>query len=664
MNRFLSWLFGCLLACRSLAGPLTIYVAPGGDDHWSGSRPSVNHNRTDGPLATLPGALQRSREARRAAAGVSPQIVLRGGVYVLDRPLVFLPQDSGLAIAARSGETPVISGETQITGWRRSPVNPDLWQAEVPAARDGAWQFHELFVNGRRKQRARLPVSGFFRAAGGPIKDHPAQLLVKPGDIKPGWASQGDVELVLVAAWEQTRNQIRSFSEASNIVTLAGNAFSYATEPDARYYIENAPDSLRPGQWRLDHQSGTVTYWPEAGEDVPSAIITAPRLYELARLEGQEDNPVRGVVFRGLTFAGADWPLKGGSDIDLQAAEEIAAAFEAQSAQSCVVQHCLFTRLGGYAIDFGRGCRGNTVTGCEMFDLGGGGLRLGETDLNSAKAAPNSGNGVTDNHIHHIGLVSPPAVGVFVLLSASNTIAHNEIDHTFYTSISVGWTWGYADNPCRGNLIEFNHLHDIGQGLLSDMGGVYTLGLQPGTVVRNNLIHDVTISGYGGWGLYTDEGSSDIVLESNVVYRCQSAGFHQHYGQNNLVYNNIFALNQDGQLARTRLETHRSFILTNNIIYFDSGHLFAGNWSGNGFEIDHNIYFDTRAGPSHRPLDGSLKFEEWQASGHDVHSLFIDPLFVAPEKGDFRLRHGSPALRFGFHPPDLRKVGVRKKFAR
>jgi hypothetical protein len=182
--------------------------------------------------------------------------------------------------------------------------------------------------------------------------------------------------------------------------------------------------------------------------------------------------------------------------------------------------------------------------------------------------------------------------------------------------------------------------------------------------VRNNLIHDVSVSSYGGWGLYTDEGSSDIVLESNVVYRCQSAGFHQHYGQDNLVYNNIFALNREAQLRRTRVETHCGFTLTNNIIYFDSGRTFDGNWSGEGFQIDHNIYFNTRCDASHPPLDDSLNFKTWQAEGHDVHSRFFDPRFVAPDEGDFRLHWYSRALRFGFHPPDLRGVGVRKKFVR
>jgi hypothetical protein len=297
-----------------------------------------------------------------------------------------------------------------------------------------------------------------------------------------------------------------------------------------------------------------------------------------------------------------------------------------------------------------------------MWDLGGGGVRLGDSDAKAARAARNIANDVTDNHIHHIGLVHAPAVGVLVLLSPNNLIAHNEIDHTFYTTISVGWSWGYADTPCRGNIVEYNHLHDIGQGMLSDMGGVYTLGLQPGTIIRDNLIHDVSVFIYGGWGLYTDEGSSAIVLESNVVYRCQSAGFHQHYGESNLLYNNIFALNRDHQLIRTRVEPHLSFTFTNNIVYFDSGTLLGGNWSGKEFAIDHNIYFDTRSGPAPPPLDDALRWEDWRGQGHDVHSLFADPLFVAPQRGDFRLKRESPALLFGFHPLDGRQAGPRKEY--
>ena len=47
---------------------------------------------------------------------------------------------------------------------------------------------------------------------------------------------------------------------------------------------------------------------------------------------------------------------------------------------------------------------------------------------------------VSDNHIHDIGLVFPPAVGVWVGQSSRNVIAHNHIHDLYYTGISVGWT--------------------------------------------------------------------------------------------------------------------------------------------------------------------------------------------------------------------------------
>jgi len=642
-----------------MAGPLTFYVASNGNDGWSGSLASINRGKTDGPLATLGAALEKSRAAHRQTPGAEIRVVLRGGTYALDRPLILTPDDSGLALAAYPRETPVVTGEARLAGWRRSSVNPNLWEAQAL----GGWRFHELFVNGVRKARARIPATGFFRCVDGPIKDRPDQLLFHAGDVKELWAHEGGVELVLLQAWAQSRNVIAAVDAVSNVVSLAGQAFPNNSEQNARYYIENAPDGLRPGAWRLDEQSGLVTYWPDAGEDVASATITAPRLYDLAHVEGEERRPVHDIVFDGLVFAGTDWRLTGGTDMDMQAAVEIEAALQFRLAKHCVVQRCRFTRLGGYAVDLGHGCQENKVVGCEMWDLGGGGVRLGDTDPNAAGTAPNSVNEISDNHIHHIGLVHAPAVGVLAFLSETNLIGHNEIDHTYYTTISVGWSWGYAATPCRGNIVEYNHLHDIGQGMLSDMGGVYTLGLQPGTIIRDNLIHDVSVFIYGGWGLYTDEGSSGIVLESNIVYRCQSAGFHQHYGETNLLYNNIFALNRDHQLMRTRTEPHLSFTFTNNIVYFSSGDLLGGNWSGDGLSMDHNIYFDTRAGPAPpSSLDGALKIEDWRGRGYDLQSLFTDPLFVAPQDGDFRLKRGSPALSFGFHPLDGRAAGPRKKF--
>ncbi len=218
------------------------------------------------------------------------------------------------------------------------------------------------------------------------------------------------------------------------------------------------------------------------------------------------------------------------------------------------------------------------------------------------------------------------------------------------------------ETPCRENIIEFNHLHDIGQNRLSDMGAVYTLGIQRGTVIRNNLIHDVSAFTYGGWGLYTDEGSSEIILENNLVYRCKSAGFHQHYGRDNIVRNNIFALNRESQLMRTRAEPHISFIFTNNIVYFDSGNLLASNWSNNNYVMNHNLYFDTRLGVAPEKMNfAGMGWEAWRKQGHDQDSKLADPRFMEPANGDFRFKADSPVPAFGFKPLDFSTVGPRPR---
>jgi len=194
--------------------------------------------------------------------------------------------------------------------------------------------------------------------------------------------------------------------------------------------------------------------------------------------------------------------------------------------------------------------------------------------------------------------------------------------------------------------------------MMSDMGGIYTLGVQPGTVLRGNHIHDVAAFAYGGWGIYPDEGSSEMLIEGNVVYRCKSAGFHQHYGRDNTVRNNVFAFNREYQLMRTRAEPHRSFTFERNIVYFDSGRLLGSNWTGEGFALDRNVYWDARGGPL---WFAGRSLAEWQQSGQDQESLVADPLFVDPGSFDFALRPESPALKLGFQPIDLRTVGPRVK---
>jgi hypothetical protein len=519
-------------------------------------------------------------------------------------------------------------------------------------------------VNGQRAQRARTPNEGFFRVTGPSPQGQPVSLKFKAGDIKPAWAAPGDVEVVALLAWADFRLFIRSVNDTENVAVLSGEARPSNKENDARYYIENAPDGLDiPGEWQLDQRTGRLRYWAKPGEDMKKAEVVAPVLLGLVRLQGDfgAKRPVQFVTFRGLTFADTGWDMPPHGYADTQAAVGIRGDFFAEGATECVVEECVFTRLSGYAIELGRGCQRDRIIGNEVYDVGAGGIRLGEGGARTDPFELNHTHIVSDNHLHRLGRVFPPAVGVFVMQSGTNYIGHNHIHDLYYTAISVGWNWGYQETPCRGNIIEYNHLHDIGQAMLSDMGAIYTLGIQQGTIIRYNVIHDVDSFTYGGWGLYPDEGSTGIVWEKNVIYRTKSAGFHQHYGRDNVVRNNIFAFGREHQLMRTREEEHRSFYFTNNVVYFNSGSLLGSNWKNDRYVIEGNVYFDTRPDAAVESLKFSgATLAAWRQRGHDTNSIFADPLFVAPEKGDFSLRPGSPALKAGFQPIDASNVGVRQ----
>jgi hypothetical protein len=532
--------------------------------------------------------------------------------------------------------------------------------------REGKWYFRQLFVNGVRKQRARSPNKGYFQVAGEYLSEDPVRFKFRDGDLKKDWVG-GRVELVAFNAWIDLRQHIRGLDETSHVVTLSSKLAQHIKETNARYYVENAPEALdAPGEWYLDAKSGVLSYLAEPGEDLNHAEVIAPVLAKgLLRSRGDVSakKPVQHVVIRGLTFSHTDWAVSEDGYEDIQAAVMVRGDVWLAFSTDWRIEGCTFAHLGNYALEVGIGCQRFQVVGNEIYDIGAGGIRVGDPYKPANPFEPNFGHVISDNHLHQLGRVFAPGVGIIIFQSGQNRVAHNHIHDLYYTGISVGWNWGYKESPCRENIIEFNHIHDVGQGVLSDLGGIYTLGIQKGTVLRNNLIHDVTHHGYGSWGIYADEGSSGILMENNVVYRCRSGGFGQHYGRENIVRNNIFAFGAESQLIRGREEDRDSFVFTNNIVYFDSGDLLGTKWKNDRYQMDYNIYFDARPEASKRGASfAGVPLKEWRRRGHDVHSLIADPRFVAPKQFDFRLEGDSPALKLGFKPIDLSEVGVRRSF--
>jgi hypothetical protein len=204
------------------------------------------------------------------------------------------------------------------------------------------------------------------------------------------------------------------------------------------------------------------------------------------------------------------------------------AALHTSYALACAFDRIAVFGAGRYAVWFDEGSEDCALTRAHLYDLGSGGVRIG-TGINSGSpsSSPALSISVTDTTIENGGLVVPAGTGVFAQESYNTTIAHNHIHSLYYTGVAVGWTWGYAADAAGATNVGFNLIHDIFMGELSDGGCVYVLGRSPGTVVTNNVCFNVNSYGYGGWGYYLDEGSSNVTVVNNVVYGTKDASFHQ-----------------------------------------------------------------------------------------------------------------------------------------
>lgn len=667
----------------------SFYVSPQGSDTAEGTSPDKAF-RTIAQARDAIGKLKKAGQLDRPVT-----VYLRGGLHLLDKPLNLKPEDSGtvqcpITYTAYANEKPVVSGGRKVTGWKRYKDN--IWMAHLPEVKEGKWNFIQLFVNGQLRRRTRTPEKDFYRVAGFPdggseVNYHKdcQRFEFKPGDIRTDWTNLDDAEVIVYHFWTDSHLPIKSIDTDTNIVTFKHKAGKVFTDDfssnGARYVIENIFEALdQPGEWYLNRKTGVLYYIPMPGENINAIEVIAPFAPAFIRMEGDPVNLryVEHINFTGLSFMYTNWQLPPGNSNDSQGSASVPAAITLTGTRHCSFENCTVRNLGTFAFEIGTGCNENTFSCNDISYIAAGGFRINGGNESSHPLQRTGYNKITDNTLHHYGELYPSAVGILMMHTCANRVAHNDIHHGWYTGISIGWHWGYQRSISRDNIVEYNHIHDIGQGLLSDMGAIYTLGISPGTVIRNNLIHDVNANHYGGWGIYHDEGSSHILVENNIVYNTKFAGFNIHFCKEVTVRNNIFALGRLQQLSRSRTEPHKSIFFENNIVYWKEGKLLDNQWrdkkytfyfhpkneSGtremtSTFDMDWNLYYNPDLTDDKADFNG-LTFEEWKKTGKDKHSLYADPMFIDPDNYDFRLKPQSPAFALGFKQIDTSAVGPRK----
>ena len=647
---------------------LELYVSPKGSDAYPGTRAK--------PLASLEGARNRIRELRLKKAINEPiDVLISDGTYTMTEPLILTADDSGseqspICFRAEKGASPQFVGGIAIENWEE--VSEGLWKARVDeVSRYGLW-FEQLYVDGRPAIRAKSPNQGFYTlkevtehvVAKG--KDRVPRMAVQKFRIFPATAkafaqlSKSDFDDAIVTfyhAWDNTRKRISSYDADSLLFYTAGEGMKSWNPIDkkSRFLLENYKAALDTcGEWYLD-RGGELYYRPLPGEDLARLRVVAPVTRHLVVLQGTPAKRVSYVRFEGLRFEATGYRMPLWGNEAAQAAAPIDAAIMADYASQIAFTDCEISQVATHAFWFRRGCSDCTIARCYLHDLGAGGIKLGDTTMPKTEEELTRRMVVDNNIIRTGGSVFPCGVGVILFHSSDNQITHNEIANFRYSGISLGWVWGYSQSPSKRNIIEYNHIHHLGWGELCDMGGVYCLGASEGTSVSHNVIHHIYSFDYGGWGLYTDEGSTGILMENNLVYLCKNSGFHQHYGKENTIRNNIFANNLKAQLQATRVEPHLSFHFTQNIVWFSAGTLLSSNWHQINLDAQRNAYWDTR---SKEPSFGGQTFAQWQASGKDAQSVVEDPQFADPAAFDFRIGNRALIEKIGFKPFDYTKAGV------
>lgn len=667
--------------------PTDLYVAPNGREKWSGSLPAPNAEGSDGPFDSI----QRAQKALRENKTPGPVTVwLRGGRYAVVEPLEFTHEDSTpVTFAAYGDEEVVIDGGRRIAGWRQARVaGISMWKAAVPDVAAGKWYFRQLFVNGQRRSRPTLPKQGAFvmervpnTTLDGFMSGEPSDCFYSArGDFK-SWRNMEDIDVVAFHYWNEERMPVVSFDPKTRLVRCARKSVwplkDDAAPQYARYRVENVPEALsEPGEWYLDRRKGEVYYIPMPGEKIGEVDIFAPHVPRLVviRGDGETGQPARNICFRGIHFRNTSWYQPGNRAGYEQAALNVPGVISLENARHCSVEKCTISNIGFYGIELGNGCSGIRVQGNRIDDMGAGGVKCVGVDADGPVAARTHGNIIADNEISNGGKVFASAVGVLIVHSFSNDIVHNHIHHLEYSGVSCGWVWGYGPNATRDNLIAKNHIHHLGSGLLNDMGGIYTLGEQPGTVLRGNLIHDIRMHNYGGWAIYADEGSSYLLIEGNVCYNTDSELFQLHYGRENIIRNNIFAFSKLGHVSLTIVQAENAFTFTNNIVIANGKPIFLARnrerLDRKGFRSDVNLFWDVsgrevHSANQHRDERNRMvtskrySLGEMKALGYDMHSVVTDPGCRAAKKRDFRLKKGGPASQVGFVEPDLADVGPR-----
>lgn len=660
----------CFAPIISAAGADSeLFVSPDGDDSASGGITE--------PLATLEGA-------KKAAKSISGRVTVyfREGTYSFNKTVCFDENDkSGVTYKAYNGERVVFSSGTAYSGFESCTVN-GLPALKKYVGKDA--DFNTLFDENKMLEQGRYPESGYLKVKA--VSDD--DILVKPDTQSEYHTSQSgmyvdtasfgefkninDITVKLLHFWKDETLKIADYDSESGHLRFDKGSSMTIKEGD-RFFLLNVYEGLnKPGQWYLDKSDGMLYVMAEDGVNPDYYTVWGSAVETMIVVDGADSISFENIIFRG----------NGNSYLTerehSQAAYNVNSCVSYKNANDFHVKNCEFRDIAACCVFMGESVKNAEVDSCIFDNIGAQAVYVRGDNVDIDDDRVTRDIRIVNNSISDYGRNYYNAVGVLVIHANSVEVAHNEIHDGYYTAISVGWVWGYSYSVTYNNKICDNLIYNIGQGWLSDMGGIYTLGNQPGTVISGNVIHNVAADpgegGYGGWGVYLDEGSSYITVEKNLVYACGSDAYHLHYGSYNTVRNNIFALSGESQFRAVSApgrvtpedDGKKTADVYSNIFLTDNKARAVSHIRDNAaWQESNNTYWDISNGSDiyigiYDNPDHATGIRTAVRKGYITSPIIADPMFKDAANFDFELNENSPAVKAGFEPWNYQSSGTEK----
>ncbi len=561
-------------------------------------------------------------------------------------------------------KTAIISGGVLITGWIQ--INNNTYSTVVPSS----YFISQLFVNNQRIPRTRVPMnySDYLHYVA-PLND---SSMVRYGfQYAPGqfnYKSLTDAMVVVYHSFTESHHYIDRLITENNTVIFSnpshypiGNDF---VQSKRRFHIENLCEALVPNSFCFDNGTKTVYLMTNGVYDPNKVQMIAPIQEIVVSIASNDSsNPVEDITIDNVIIRHGAWNIDRTQVAEGPSAEFLtSAALYVDNATSINIMNVEVSHTGSYGVRIRESTSNINLISSLVNDTGAGGVWIGER-YRSIPILANYSK-VISNEISYGGNVFPSGVGVLVYRSVGVVVSDNVIHHHRYNGISVGDQSGYLPPYTRDLLVQRNYIYDIGQHILCDQGGIYVIGVQPGTVVHGNVVKNVFSYATYMWGIYLDNGASNIIVSNNVVYNTGWAALFQHQGVNNTIINNVFARASliqpthdddpfpDGDVRIQNPEGLTSWIYTRNIVYdtFRGINRTAVNLNPNVIApFYNNLYYN--------PYDTQLlfgpqktSFAQWQSTGQDNGSVIADPLFVGDmnQCDFFAVKADSPIAKLGF----------------